>query len=176
MWDDTEHPVLGTRITTFLPNKFILGISTVKTSTGLESPFRRCLPSLPNCWELYFSVPIAVPFKLSNKMCTKHLSTKQSCDFQSSLEETTESLTCALHHFRLTSFLHTPALRSMHSHAATVWQTYLLPMSSGDSDLVTPRELGPTVLMSGNISSDSALLIKASVRGTPRTVSQVIPF
>lgn len=49
-------------------------------------------------------------------------------------------------------------------------------MSSGDSDLVILREFGPTVLMSGNISSDSALLIKASVRGTPKTVSQVIPF
>lgn len=32
-------------------------------------------------------------------------------------------------------------------------------MSSGDSDLVTDRVLSPTVLMSGNISSDSALLI-----------------
>lgn len=100
VWDDTEHSVLRARITTFLPKKLMLGISTVKTNTGLESPFRRCLPSLPNSQNyntLHILVPIEVPFKLLNKVCTKHWSIKQCCDFQSSLKESVESLPCALH-------------------------------------------------------------------------------
>ena len=45
-------------------------------------------------------------------------------------------------------------------HMAATFQNTYLPMSTGDSDLVTPRGLNPSVLMGCNISCNSASLIK----------------
>lgn len=153
-----------------LQNKFTPDISTVKTNTGLESRFRRSLPrssqTVVITYSSSFSFHIFVSFKLLNKSNKyKTFGYKTIPRFPALLKRGhAEPHMCYAQHLRLTSSktghtfsLHPPTFWLMYLHAAAAaWNTHL-PVSTGDSDLVTPRGLNPTVWMDGNTPCDSLI-------------------